>query len=271
MTAEAELWILSEPPPLATTRVVYGPDTQHFADLYLPEGRGVHPVIVGIHGGFWRAKYDLAHFGHAAAALARAGFAVFSLEYRRIGQEGGGCPGTLHDVARGTDFLREVATKHSLDLKHVLTLGHSAGGQLALWLAARNGLPDLRGALPQPLHGVVALAPVCDLVRAWELRLGDGVVETFMGATPSAAPDRYKLASPAARLPLKVPQRLLHGSADDSVPIALSEGYVRAGKSAGDDVELIRMEGAGHFDLINPRSASFGRVVKAAQGLIGSR
>jgi acetyl esterase/lipase len=147
--------IFSTPPPPATERIPYGPDPLQFGDLRLPEGPGPHPVVVVVHGGFWRARWDLEHIGHACAALTReAGVATWCIEYRRIGNEGGGWPGTFLDVGAATDFLREIAKTHSLDLDRVVTIGHSAGGHLAVWLAARQHIPkddSLHTDLPLPL------------------------------------------------------------------------------------------------------------------------
>ncbi len=221
---------LSAPP--ADARHAYGPAPPQFGDLRLPPGPGPHPVAVVIHGGFWRAAYDLTHIGHLAAALTRAGVATWSLEYRRLGDPGGGWPGTLRDVGAGVDYLRTLAATVPLDLGCVVTVGHSAGGQLAAWAAGRARLPaGSRVATPDPLplRGVVALAGVLDLPRAWALGLSKGVVADFLGGTPATVPDRYAQASPQALLPLGVPQRLLHGTADDTVPFAISAAYQAAG------------------------------------------
>src|SRR5262245_60200302 len=139
-----------------------------FGELRLPGGDGPHPVVIAIHGGFWKAAYGLDHIGPVCEALAGAGVATWNLEYRRIGNPGGGWPGTLEDVALGAGHLREIAGEHRLDLKRVVVVGHSAGGHLALWLAGRGRSRDM------PLRGVVSLAGVADLRLAWELRLSNG-------------------------------------------------------------------------------------------------
>jgi acetyl esterase/lipase len=141
------------PQPPADHRISYGPDPLHFGELRLPPGRGPHPVVIVVHGGCWFAEYDLHHLAAFSAALTKLGAATWSLEYRRIGNGGGAWPGTFQDVARGADYVRELAKKYPLDLKRVVIVGHSAGGQLALWLAARHRLPK-ESALytPDPLR-----------------------------------------------------------------------------------------------------------------------
>ena len=218
--------ILELPAPPADKRLPYRSDPLQFGDLRLPPGPGPHPVVIVIHGGFWRAAYDLEHIGHLCAALTRAGVATWSLEYRRLGNPGGGWPGTLLDVGNGADYLRTLAPTYRLDLTKVVAIGHSAGGHLALWLAARRRLPPgsaLYTADPPPLRGVVSLAGVADLRRAWELRLSSNVAATFLGGAPDEVPDRYKLASPIELLPLGVPQRLIHGAKDAIVPLEISQ------------------------------------------------
>ncbi len=237
--------ILDLPPPAAGARIPYGSAPQQFGDLHMPKGHGPFPVAIVIHGGFWRAAYNLDHIRHLSAELAHAGVAAWSLEYRRIGDPGGGWPGTCEDVLRGAEYLEEVAKRYPLDLHKVVAVGHSAGGHLALWLAAQHKVP---------LRGVVSLAGVADLRRAWELGLSRGAVAEFLGGSPEAVPDRYAQASPIELLPLHCSQRLLHGSKDDVVPAEISRRYQAAAAAAGDDARLIELPGAGHFELIDPRT-----------------
>ena len=262
--------ILDTAPPSADHRIRYGEGDYHFGDLRLPSGPAPYPVVVAIHGGFWRSRYDLEHLGHLCAALATHGMASFSLEYRRIGHAGGGVPGTLDDVARGADFLRQLAPRHGLDLERVVALGHSAGGHLALMLAARAGnrRATALGAPPLALRGVVALAAVSDLARGYRENLGDGVVGAFVGGSPEALAERYAEASPAALLPLGVAQTLVHGTEDDTVPYAFSVDYVARAKRAGDVATLVTLPGAGHFDVIVPGSSAWPSVVEAVASLL---
>ncbi len=240
--------ILTLPPPKADARIPYGEDPNQFADLRVPKGKGPHPVLIFIHGGYWYPEYDLTHAGHLCAAVTQAGFAAWSLEYRRVGQPGGGFPGTMDDVRSGALHLRKIADERGLDLSHVVIAGHSAGGQLALWLAAQNAIPAER---------VVALAAVSDLRRAAQLKLGGGIVERYLGGSPDRVPERYKSSSPMELLPIAVPQRVIHGERDDIVPFAMSRDFARASKNA----KLVAIPNAGHFDLIDPRSAAWPMVL----------
>jgi acetyl esterase/lipase len=238
--------ILDMPPPPADARLHYGSDPLQFGDLRVPKGSGPHPSAIVIHGGFWRAKYNLEHAGHLCAALTRAGMATWNLEYRRIGNPGGGWPGTFKDVAMGADYLRNIAGSHNLDLGKVISLGHSAGGHLAVWLAARHRIPRgdvLASDNPLPLRGVVSLAGVVDLRRGWELRLSDGVVEDLMGGPPDKFAERYRIASPIELVPLGVTVRLLHGTEDSVVPIEISNGYQKAANRVRDNARLVVLPG----------------------------
>jgi dipeptidyl aminopeptidase/acylaminoacyl peptidase len=156
----------------------------------------------------------------------------------------------MDDVLHAVRYLSKLARKYNLDLTHTVAAGHSAGGQLALWLAAQNALP---------LLGVTSLAGVCDLRRAWELTLSDSVVVQLLGGTPLQVPKRYAMASPIELLPIKASQRLLHGTADAHVPLEMSERFARASKNA----TLTKLPGASHFDLIDPRSNQWPIVLKS--------
>lgn len=265
-----ELWLFNTPVPPATTRLNYGPDQCHFGDLRLPDGNGPHPVIIFIHGGFWRARYDLEHTGHLCAALTAEGVATWNIEYRRIGN-GGGWPNTFLDVARAADHLRELAPSYNLDLNRVIVMGHSAGGHLALWLAGRAGLrvdSPLYQPDPLPLKAAVSLAGVTDLRRCYELNLSNGVATEFLGGSLDQYPDRYDAASPAALLPLGTRQVLVHGTEDVNVPFTLSEVYAEQAIAAGDQVELLTLPGAAHFEVIDPKAKEWPTISKAALSLL---
>lgn len=246
--------ILDLPPARPGDRIAYGADEFQFGELRVPSGAGPYPVAIIIHGGYWRAQYDLAHIGHFCEALTRDGIATWSLEYRRLGNPGGGFPGTFDDVAAGARHLKKIAAGHRLDLDRVVATGHSAGGQLVLWLAKRRVVNLTR---------VVPLAPVADLRRAFELHLSDTVVADLLGGPPAQVPDRYHSTSPIELVPLGIEQRLIHGLNDNVVPISLSRDYVTAARSRGDDSTLTEVPGAGHFELIDPRSAAWEVVKKA--------
>jgi acetyl esterase/lipase len=264
--------ILALPSRGADQRIPYGAAPQQFADLYLP--RGQHsgaPVVVLIHGGCWESEYDLSHLAPLASAIADLDFAVWSLEYRRIGQPGGGWPGTLRDAGAGIDALRTHAREHLLDLDRVLLMGHSAGGHLALWSAGRANVPKMSAAfmtMPLKVRGVVGLAAISDLRAAYEERVCDASPSRLLGGTPREVPDRYLQASPASLLPLGVPQRLIHGSRDRIVPASMSRLYCAAAVHAGDSVAVVPIDGATHFDVISPRSSAWPAIVKALQEII---
>jgi acetyl esterase/lipase len=166
--------ILDATPPPADVRLPYGTDPYQFGDLRIPKGEGPFPVVMNIHGGFWRAQYDLQHAGHLCAALTARGFATWNLEYRRVGNQGGGWPGTLDDIARGFLFFSQLGKQYALDHRRNLVIGHSAGGHLALCLAAHEPAVKL----------AVSLAGVVDLMRAWELHLSNDAVVELLGGTP---------------------------------------------------------------------------------------
>jgi acetyl esterase/lipase len=231
-------------------RIPYGNDPLQFGEFSCPPGDQSHPVVIVIHGGFWRSKYDLEYIRPVCESLVKAGLAAWNLEYRRIGNPGGGWPGTLDDVQAGAEYLRTIGPRFNLDLNQVVAIGHSAGGHLALWLAARTKI----------LRAAISLAGVVDLRRAWELKLSNTVVAEFLGGSPDEVPDRYDLASPIDLLPFGIPQRLFHGTDDTSVPLEISERFVRVARLRGDDAELIKLEGAGHFEVVDPVKSEFGLV-----------
>jgi acetyl esterase/lipase len=240
----------SEPP--STARVLldllarperhrYGDHRCNRAELYLPQGSGPHPVAVAIHGGSWEARYGRRLMKAVAVDLARRGHAVWNVEYRRLGRgQGGGWPATFHDVGLAIDHLAELHDPR-LDLGSVVGVGHSAGGQLALWAAAREE-PRVR------LHRVVAQAAVCDLVAARD------PASRLLGGTPEEVPERYAEADPMQRLPLQVPVLLVHGTHDETVPVRRSRRYAQAAVAAGGDVELVETPSDGHRVHIDPRS-----------------
>ncbi len=265
--------VAGQPAVPAGERVAYGSGAQQFGELRLPDGPGPHPVVVLLHGGCWQNEYDLEHLAGAAEALRRAGFATWTLEYRRIGDPGGGWTGTFRDVALGADHLRELARTRPLDAGRVVLAGHSAGGHLALWLAARRNLPadsPLRSADPLPVRGVVGLAAIADL-RAYAGGAGscNAAVPQLMGGLPAAVSDRYAQANPAELLPLGVPVRLVQGDRDPIVPVAQATAFEAAARAAGDDARVVLVEGAGHFDVVAPFAPAWAEVERAIRSLMG--
>jgi len=263
--------ILEIPAPAPDERLHYGTDPLQFGDLRIPAGAGPHPLAIVLHGGFWRAQYTLEYMGHLCAALARAGVATWNVEYRRLGNTGGGWPGTFQDVAAGADYARALALKHKLDLSKLITLGHSAGGHLAVWLAARHRIPNgdaLWSADPVAVHAAIPLAGITDLRRAWELHLSSGAVEELMGGPPQKLAARYHSASPIELVPLGGKCRLLHGTEDSIVPIEISNSYQKAAQRVGDDARMIVLPGADHFAAVDPRSEHWATVEKTVRELL---
>jgi len=256
----------------ASRRSVYGAHPSQFGELFLPTAPGPHPVVILIHGGCWRAEYGLEPLGQLAQAIADCGAAVWSIEYRRLG-EGGGWPATFLDVGAALDHLRTLAGEHALDLRRVVTAGHSAGGHLALWLAGRWKLPaqsPLYTPNPLPVHGVVSLAGIPDLAAAAAQEVCGSAVSELIGGLPSTLADRYADASPAALTPLGIPHVHVHGREDDIVPLALVEQYAAAAHCAGDRATLEVLAGAGHFELVDAQTHAGGRVIAAVLALLTS-
>jgi len=238
--------ILDLAPPRADARLVYGGDGNQFLDLRLPKTQEPRGLAVCIHGGYWRAKYDLRYMGHLCAALTAKGIATANLEYRRVGNAGGGWPGTFSDIRAGYQFLAQNARKYEFDVQRVVAIGHSAGGQLALCLAAHEA----------GVKAAIALAGVVDLRRAYELHLSNDAVVEFLGGTPAEVADHYHEADPM-KLAIRARQWLVHGAADDVVPAALSRDYVSSKLKAKEDAHLLEIAGAGHFDVVDPRSGAW--------------
>jgi len=219
-----------------------------------------------------------------AEDLAQRGIAAWNIEYRRVGDAGGGWPGTFLDVAHTADYLRVQAPSYHLDLKRIVPVGHSAGGHLAFWLAARPRIKEnvLQKAMtaweigtneitqtPLELAGAISLAGVVDLEMAWQLHLSNDAVVGLLGGNPRTVPERYAVASPAALLPLGISQVVIHGTEDDSVPLEMSQAYVAAAKAANDQVTYHKLVGVDHFDLIDPRSTAWAITVEALHELLG--
>lgn len=238
----------------------YGELPDHVVDVW--PGGGDTAVVV-LHGGFWRAKWDRTHTYPMCAAMAASGRTVAAIEYRRTGQHGGGWPGTFDDVALAVDRLPGL-----LGVSRLLLVGHSAGGHLALWAASRHrqpaGSPWLR-ADAGAVAGVVALAGVCDLAAAVRLDLNDGAADDLLGGR--TLDDRLAAADPMRLTGGGVPVILLHGDADELVPVDLSRAYADAAGAAGDPVELRVLPGAGHFAVIKPESDAWSAVASAVAEL----
>ncbi len=243
--------LLTIPPIPGNRRVAYGNDQNQFFDLFLP----IVPQAVAmmIHGGFWRAKYDLLHASHLCAALAKSGIAVANLEYRRVGNAGGGWPGSYQDVREGFARLR----KYFGDGMKYVAVGHSAGGHLALRLATDE----------THLAGVVALAPVAVLKTAYEMKLSNHAVAEFLGGTPEEIPEIYAAACPSLH-PSTVQRILLHGANDTDVPITISKEFEEARQNDAGTVWFMKLEETEHMDLIDPESRAWPIVHMDIESLI---
>ncbi len=261
--------VLTRPAPPPDVTVSYGGLPEQVADLRLPAAgpvdAGPRPLVVVVHGGFWRAEYDRLHTGPLAADLASRGFPVAQLEYRRTGQPGGGWPGTFDDVAAGLGAVPRLAAEVArdrgvpVDPGPPVLVGHSAGGHLVLWYAATAAAR---------VRGVLALAPVADLAEAYRLDLDTGAVAALLGGGPADVPDRYAAADPVRR-PSSIPTVIVHGDRDRHVPPEISRRYVRAARADGGAVRLVELSGVEHFGLIDPQSAAWPAVTEALRSLAG--
>jgi acetyl esterase/lipase len=267
--------VLSRPAPAADHRIAYGAGPQQFGDLWLPQaqtkehGTRLLPLVVFYHGGWWRSEYDLAYAGHLCAALKKDGIAVWSVEYRRVGSTGGGWPATFLDAGAGYEFVATLAKSYPLDLSRVCTMGHSAGGHLAFWIAGRHHI-DAHSEISQQAHvalrGAVALAGAVDLRMAIEFSgyftfaHDKQEVYALMGGRPEDVPDRYKAANPGDLLPFNVPQVVIQGTSDGQIPPDLPARWAERARRIGDSVTLSLIPGAGHFDVVDPESAAWSTV-----------
>jgi acetyl esterase/lipase len=264
--------LLGRPRPPATLTRHYGTAPNQYAELFLPRTKGAHRVIVLIHGGCWLAELPgTALMDYLAADLQTRGYAVWNIDYRRVGDAGGGYPGTFQDVGTALESLRQIAPTYDLDLRNIIVIGHSAGGQLALWAAARPHLAQasmLRTANPLPIAAVISLSGIDDL-------------ESYRAAGPAACggpqtidalvghdgQNSYTDTSPARLLPIAVKQIIVSGELDPIVPARFANDYAAKAKAAGDDVTAITIPDAGHFELIDPQSDAWAKIVAIVEKL----
>jgi acetyl esterase/lipase len=255
-------------------RLAYGEDANQYGELRVPSQGGPHPVVVLIHGGCWKEPFatlrDLSPMGDA---LEEEGVATWNVEYRRLYQPGSGW-GTYLDVGRAVDHLRSIAAQFDVDLSRVVVIGHSAGGHLAMWAAARTRLDKespLFVADPLPVRGVVNLAGTIDMadnIPRMEAGCGDTVVTAMLGGTPGDVPERYAQASAITLVPLGIPQALVWGEHEDFVPLPLAEKYGQLATKAGDSVRIVVVPGVGHFELASPFSSAWPMVRSAIRSLL---
>src|SRR5262245_24710931 len=258
--------------PAPSARVAYGPGPLRFGNLRLPKGPGPHPVVLFVHGGCFLQQYTIAHAAALEQAFADSGYAVWSIEYGRVGDEGGGWPGTFEDVARGADYLRVLARTYPLDLRRVVAAGHSAGGALALWLASRDRLraeSPLRVEHPLPVGAVLALAPATDFGDLQAKGVCGGVIDRLMGGSPETFPERYRDVSPALLAPIRVPQVIVVGGQDRTWGPGGKAYYASALAAHDSLVRMVDVAEAGHFDVVAPTTAAWSVVMQALRDSFG--
>jgi len=263
-----ELAAITAPAP--TARLTYGSGPLQFGNLRLPKGAGPHPVVLYVHGGCYLAQYSISHAAALEQALADSGYAVWSIEYRRVGDDGGGWPGTFDDVARAADHLRELATRYPLDLKRVVAAGHSAGANFALWLAARHWLgadSPWRGGNPLPVLAVLGLTPAPDLAALHTSGVCNNVIDKLMGGSPAQVPERYRDLSPAQLLPIGAPQTLIVGAHDRAWGPSGRAFHTLSVAAHDSHVRLIEAPESGHFDVVAPTTTSWRLVIDALRDL----
>ena len=263
---------LPSQPPRA--KIAYGPAPQQFAELRVPAGAGPFPVVAILHGGCYGDYAAADYTAPMATALLKEGWATWNLEYRREQEPGGGWPGTFLDAGNGVDALRASAAQYRLDLNHVVPMGHSAGGQLALWVAARKRVPhgsEVYMPNPLPVRGALSMAGIVDMRAFAEYGrqpCGERHIRV-MGGMPDRWPARYAAVSPSELLPLGVPQTLVWGSDDGVAPESLFGDYEKRARSGPDPVEVIVLKGKGHHDLCVPEGAGWSQIVAALRRLLG--
>lgn len=263
--------LLARPHAAPDAKIAYGAGPEQFVELWLPKAKGSHPVILLVHGGCWLAELPgLELMNPMAEALRDKGFAVWNIEYRRIGSQGGGYPATFQDASAAADLMRSKAAQYGLDLKRVIAVGHSAGGHLAMWLAARGHLPAgsvLRGGDPLKIAAVVSLAGILDLKGYREDGAACGGAPTVDGITGAASrpgQDVYADTSPQALLPIGVAQVVISGALDPIVPAHWQLSYHAAARRAGENPVTIEIADAGHFELIDPRAPASWPIIEGA-------
>lgn len=252
-------------PDLVST---YGPSPQQFGELWLPKIEGPLPLVVMMHGGCWQGAYDIEHIRPASTALREAGYMVWSIEYRRIGDPGGGWPGTFEDIGLAVDHLGVVLDEKGLEAGSRIYMGHSAGGQLALWAGARPGFGSEhpfhapQAKIPDAVFGLAAITDMTSYA-AGESSCEKSTIELL--GTPAAHTDRYSAVSPLELLPLGVPTVLAQGTEDPIVPPQQAETFHEQAVAAGENSSLLRLPGAGHFDLIHPRTDAWRAILSTLE------
>ncbi len=254
--------LLARPRDVPSKHIAYGVHAHQFAELWLPEGGGPHRTLILIHGGCWLSSLPGTELmAYLAKDLRDHGYAVWSIDYRRIGDDGGGYPGTFLDIAAAVEKLKMVAPTYNLDLRRLVAVGHSAGGHLATWLAGRSrikAMSPLYSKSPVMVTGVVSLAGINDLAayreRGPDACGGPPTIDALVGAPERKFDDVYADTSPVNLLPTGARQVVVSGALDRIVPPEFGLSYSRAARSKGDSVTERAIDAAGHFELIDPGS-----------------
>lgn len=241
----------------------YGKEKLQYGELRMPSGKGPFPLVIIIHGGCWLSQMATTKImSPLATAITKEGIATWSIEYRGVDVPGGRWPGTYNDANAGIQYINKIAKKYNLDLNKVIILGHSAGGELALWEAAKTKLP---------IRGVIDLSGPGNLPEFYPLQMhtcGADVVTQLMHGSPTQNPSNYKKGSPSELLPLGVKQILITGAEDIDVPSYLAQSYAQAAQKAGDTVQFIEVKNAAHFEMVSPSSTAWPVVNKAILELL---
>jgi acetyl esterase/lipase len=265
------------PAKQADYRLLYGNNSLWYGDLRLPKGKSPRngwPVVVFVHGGGWSSSWSNGYTARLVEAINNLGVATWDLEFRRMGNTGGGWPGTFQDVALGTDYLRTLATKFPLDLSRVIVAGHSSGGHLVAWLAGRHRLAtDSPLYKPDPLKpaGVLSLAGIPDLDGALVRGNRTDVLQLLGVATREEAMARYDDASPIETLPHGMPEIHIVGTRDNPWRIAITQDYAALARSMGEQVEVVLLDGANHFDVVDPCGPAWSAIARAVLSLLEER
>lgn len=268
--------LTGRPLPEPSTSVRTGPGESDIVDVWLPEGAGPHPVVLMVHGGCWQKEIaDRTLMNYAAEALRKEGMAVWNIEYRGVDETGGGYPGTFEDVARAVDALGTQGPALGLDVSNIAAIGHSAGGHLALWAAARHRLPEtspLYDEAPFPIAGVVNTGGLADLEASAPVTqagcLAD-IMDMLTGPPSDVRSDVLSDTSPAELLPIGVRQVSVNGANDQIAPSVLGQGYTARAAAAGDDASYVEVAETGHVELVAPGTAAFDRQVAILKDMLG--
>jgi acetyl esterase/lipase len=269
----AQIPVYDGPEPTALRQ--YGDGPLQFGELRIPDGVGPFPVAVTIHGGCWLDRLGEGSITPAAAALTEAGIATWNVEYRRLGHEGGGWPGTFLDVGAGIDYLRVLATEYPLDLSRVAFVGHSSGAHLAVWAAGRPGLPpesEIRGRSPLPARAAVGIDGPMDLAAWSETRAdvqvcGDAVISSLMGGSADVRPIRYRHASPA-EMP-RIDAAIFLNPAGMMLSLGQPEVMTTRAQTTGEAVAVHPVPNSNHFQLITPSEEAWSTVLETIQAALG--